>query len=427
MNSDSRRAFSLLIIAALVAALGPFTRFIAPEVEIHLGTITESVLYGLAILGAAFLLSWTTEAAEVDISKGLAVAVLAFIAVLPEYAVDASITWRAAKDPEIISLAVANMTGANRILIGLAWPMIFFIFWRSLRNKKNSTNMTATSVSDQTRVLKMPRSTSIELILLLAAVLYSFILPLKGGINIIDTAILFSIFGIYLYLIGRQASESPDLMGPALLIGRLPTNKRRLSLVLLFLFSAVMIFTAADPFAQGLEHTGEELGIDKFLLLQFVAPLASESPEFLVAGILAFRGHASLAMAALISSKLNQWTLLLGSLPLVFSASSGEVATLPLQDRQQLEVFLTAAHGLFAVVLFVNLKLDLKASLSLVFLFLIQAVLPSNEIRLAIGIIYLLLTFGLVYSRRNAIKLRFKDFWQEIRTPNSISKYDELS
>ena len=424
MNSDSRRAIYFLIIAAAVAAVGPFTRFIAPEIGLHLGTITESILYGLAILGAAFLLSWTTEAAEVDISKGLAVAVLAFIAVLPEYAVDASITWRAAKDPEIISLAVANMTGANRILIGVALPMIFFIFWRSLRNKKSSTESKASDASTPITILKMPRSTSVELILLLAAVLYSFILPLKGGITIIDTAILFSIFGGYLYLIGRQTSESPDLMGPALLIGTLPTNKRRLSLVLLFLFSAGIVFTAADPFAQGLEHTGEELGIDKFLLLQFVAPLASESPEFLVCGILAFRGHASLAMAALISSKLNQWTLLLGSLPLVFSASSGEITTLPLQDRQQLEIFLTAAQGLFAVALFMNLKVDMKATLSLVILFLIQAVLPYDEIRLAIGILYILLTFVLIYSRRNAIKLRFKDFWQEFRTPNSITESD---
>ena len=421
MNSDSRRAVYFLIIAALVAAIGPFTRFIAPEIGLDLGTITESALYGLAILGAAFLLSWTTEAAEVDISQGLAVAVLAFIAVLPEYAVDASITWRAAKDPEIISLAVANMTGANRILIGLAWPMIFFIFWRSLRNKKRSTESKVNDASTPIAILKMPRSTSVELILLLAAVLYSFILPLKGGITIIDTAILFSIFGGYLYLIGRQASESPDLMGPALLIGTLPTNKRRLSLILLFLFSAGIVFTAADPFAQGLEHTGEELGIDKFLLLQFVAPLASESPEFLVCGILAFRGHASLAMAALISSKLNQWTLLLGSLPLVFSASSGEIATLPLQDRQQLEVFLTAAQGLFAVALFMNLKLDMKASLSLVILFLVQAVLPYDEIRLAIGILYILLTFVLIYTRKNDIKLRVKDFWQECKTPNSIA------
>ena len=422
MNPDSRRALYFLVIAALVAVIGPFTRFIAPEIGLDLGTITESALYGLAILGAAFLLSWTTEAAEVDISQGLAVAVLAFIAVLPEYAVDASITWRAAKDPEIISLAVANMTGANRILIGLAWPLIFFIFWRSVRNKRSATESKTTDESTVKPILKMPRSVSVELILLLAAVLYSFILPLKGGITVIDTAILFSIFGGYLYLIGRQASESPDLMGPALLIGTLPTNKRRLSLVLLFLFSAGIVFTAADPFAQGLEHTGEELGIDKFLLLQFVAPLASESPEFLVCGILAFRGHASLAMAALISSKLNQWTLLLGGLPLVFSASSGEIATLPLQDRQQLEVFLTAAQGIFAVALFMNLKLDMKASVALVLLFMIQAVLPYDEIRLVIGILYILLTFLLIYSRRNGIKSRFRDFWQECKTPNSLTE-----
>jgi cation:H+ antiporter len=129
-------------------------------------------------------------------------------------------------------------------------------------------------------------------------------------------------------------------------------------------------------------------------------------------------------MAALISSKLNQWTLLLGSLPLVFSASSGEITTLPLQDRQQLEIFLTAAQGLFAVALFMNLKVDMKATLSLVILFLIQAVLPYDEIRLAIGILYILLTFVLIYSRRNAIKLRFKDFWQEFRTPNSITESD---
>ena len=129
-------------------------------------------------------------------------------------------------------------------------------------------------------------------------------------------------------------------------------------------------------------------------------------------------------MAALISSKLNQWTLLLGSLPLVFSASSGEITTLPLQDRQQLEVFLTAAQGLFAVALFMNLKLDMKASLSLVILFLIQAVLPYDEIRLAIGILYILLTFVLIYTRRNDIKLRVKDFWQECKTPNSIAESD---
>ena len=47
-----------------------------------------ALVYGIAIVGAAFVLSWAAEAAQVDISAGLALAVLALLAVLPEYAVD---------------------------------------------------------------------------------------------------------------------------------------------------------------------------------------------------------------------------------------------------------------------------------------------------------------------------------------------------
>jgi hypothetical protein len=46
-----------------------------------------ALIYGIAIIGAAFVLSWAAEAARVD-SAGLALAVLALTTVLPEYAVD---------------------------------------------------------------------------------------------------------------------------------------------------------------------------------------------------------------------------------------------------------------------------------------------------------------------------------------------------
>ena len=46
------------------------------------------LIYGGAVVAASFVLAWAAEAAEVDISGGLAVALLAVIAVLPEYAVD---------------------------------------------------------------------------------------------------------------------------------------------------------------------------------------------------------------------------------------------------------------------------------------------------------------------------------------------------
>jgi cation:H+ antiporter len=82
--------------------------------------VLETTLLGAAILGAAFVLSWAAEVAQLDISQTLAIAVLAFIAVLPEYAVDLFLAYRAGQGDEARRhLAVANMTGANRLLIGI--------------------------------------------------------------------------------------------------------------------------------------------------------------------------------------------------------------------------------------------------------------------------------------------------------------------
>ena len=73
---------------------------------------------------------------------------------------------------------------------------------------------------------------------------------------------------------------------------------------------------AAEPFAGALVAGGKELGIDEFLLVQWLAPLASEAPELLVAAVLALRGHDDSALGMLLSAKVNQWTLLVGSLPI---------------------------------------------------------------------------------------------------------------
>src|SRR5262245_63792680 len=75
----------------------------------------EALLSGAAIFGAAFLLSWAAELAQLEIPRGLAIAGLAVIAVLPEYAVDLYFAWQAAQDPTYIGYATANMTGANRL------------------------------------------------------------------------------------------------------------------------------------------------------------------------------------------------------------------------------------------------------------------------------------------------------------------------
>jgi cation:H+ antiporter len=352
-----------------------------------LGTIGDTLVYGLAIVACAFLLAWAAEAAEVDISAGLATVAVALIAVLPEYAVDMTFAWKAGRDLEFAPFAIANMTGGNRLLIGAAWPAVFFIFWyRSRRG-----------------LLRLERGHAVEVIALAAAAIYSFLLPLKGTIALYDTVFLGVIFGAYVFLVGRHETAEPELIGPSKTIGELPTVPRRLTLAALFLFAAGAILASADPFAEGLVHTGEQLGIDRFLLVQWLAPLASEAPEFLFASILAWRGRAAIAMGVVVSSAVNQWTLLVGGLPIAFSLSGATLHGLPLDTRQMEEVLLTAAQCTFAVAVVLSLSISVTEASLLLGLFALQFLIPFEGFRLAMAAGYLLMTAFIVIRQRRLV------------------------
>ncbi len=369
-----------ITLTTLAALSGPVLRFSGT----HLGTVPDTMIYGLTIVAAAFLLSWAAEAAEVDISQGLAIAFIALIAVLPEYAVDMTFAWKAGQDPEFAPYAVANMTGANRLLIGLGWPVVVSIFW--LRTKS--------------RRILLEGGHSVAVVALAAATLYSFTIPFTGTIGLYDTVILLAIFIGYVYVIARAPSETPELVGPALSIGTLPRRQRRLAIGAIFVFAAATILAAAEPFAEGLVESGGVLGIDEFLLVQWVAPLASEAPEFLIAGILAFRGRGAVAIGVLLSSKVNQWTLLIGGLPVVYGFSAGSLGGLPLDDRQALEVMLTAAQSAFAVSLLISLTLSTRQAMLLFGLFAVQFAIPTTTVRIVISVVYLVLTVGIVIAKR---------------------------
>jgi len=353
-----------------MAALG------VPGVVMRLGgfhpdPIFDSIIFGIAILGAAFLLSWGAEASEMDISQGMALAVIALIAVLPEYAVDAVLAWKAGADPAQAEkgLAIANMTGGNRLLIGVAWPLVFVLFFYRTKIKE----------------LVVDRQRALELTFLAIATAYVIFIPLRNHVTLIDTMVLVSMFGCYVFFTARQESEEVELVGPARSIGHMPKRKRRVSIIVLLVYSASVIFASAEPFADGLVETGEKLGISEFLLIQWLAPLASEAPEVLIASLLAWRGRAAVGMGALISSKVNQWTLLIGTLPIAFSLSAGEfhlTGGLPLDDRQREEIFLTAAQSAFAIAVFANLKMGKAEALLLFVLFATQLFITNEQVRI---------------------------------------------
>src|SRR5687767_553086 len=193
--------------------------------EPHLSEPLLALLYGLAIVGAAFLLSWAAEVAQLDISAGLAIAVLAFIAVLPEYAVDLVFAIKGGNSYEEFgrdcpptgggsespcSLALANMTGANRLLIGIGWAMVVFVAWWQWRKR---------SQPERGQEIVLDKTHSVELSFLAVATAWSLSIPLRRSITLLDAAVLVSIFIAYTVRISRAPAEEPHLVGPARWIG----------------------------------------------------------------------------------------------------------------------------------------------------------------------------------------------------------------
>ncbi|MDA2933007.1 sodium:calcium antiporter [Acidobacteria bacterium AH-259-D05] len=370
----------LFFIAATVGITLPalYMRWYHIQIDPRL----DSIIFGLGILGAAFLLSWAAEVAQMDVSRGLALAMLALIAILPEYAVDLYFAWVAAYEPEYAHYATANMTGANRLLVGGGWSFIVLLFCLKFRKK----------------ALHLDQANRVEIAYLTAATIYAFTIPIKGQLNLVDCLFLVGIFGAYAWRTAVMKVHEPELVGPARLIARLSKARRRLVNAILFAFSGFVIFASAEPFAEGLLDSGRMLGIDEYFLVQWLAPIASEAPEFIIAALWTLRGDAQAAIGALISSKVNQWTLLVGTIPLVYSISLGAVGQMPLDQRQNHEILLTAAQSIFAVMILMNLKMNLWEAGGLFFLFAAQLVYP--EIRVEVTFLYILLALVLLFRRR---------------------------
>jgi cation:H+ antiporter len=392
---------------------------------LHVPDPAAALLFGAAIVGAAFLLSWAAEVAQLDVSAGLAIAVLALIAVLPEYAVDMVFAWKGgvavaahgaschppgASGETACSLALANMTGANRLLIGIGWSMVVFVAW--FRSRRAGAPI---------REVRLERSHAVEVSFLALATVYSLTLPLKHSVTLWDALVLVGIFVAYTVRVSRAPAEEPQLVGPARLIGTLSTHRRRVAVGGLFAFSAAVILLCAEPFADALVETGRELGISEFLLVQWLAPLASEAPELLVAGLYAWRLNTNPGLGTLVSSKVNQWTLLVGTLPIVFAVAVGGLHGLPIDGHQREELFLTAAQSFFALAVLATLSISTREALLLFTLFwaqfVIGAAVPDSAGGIELVIVamaYLLLGAAILAGERRILPALLRD---GLRTP----------
>lgn len=398
------RQMALAVLAFGITLPGVVLKF---TVE-HPDPLLAAFLYGTAIVGAAFMISWAAEIIQLDVGGGLALALLALIAVLPEYAVDFVLTADAGREFARTGAAdlygpraLANMTGANQLLIGFGWPLVIILgTWRVRRMRATPSQAQMATPND----VSLSRAQSVDIAYLAIASIYGMTLFLKDTLTPFDALVLVSIYVAYMIRLSKASPGEPHLVGPSAYIGSLSKWRRRVINYVLFALSAAVIVIVAEPFAESLIEFGAQVGVSDFLLIKWLAPFASEAPELLIASLFAWRLAARTGIGALISSKVNQWTLLVGTLPIVFMVFAGQVHGLPLNEVQRDELWVTATQSVFAVAIIASRSISTREAWAMFTLFLIQLAeswLAEIEVishgfaaaaRVGVGVMFLLAT-----------------------------------
>jgi cation:H+ antiporter len=323
-----------------------------------------------SILSSAFVVAWGAECAQFYISQGLALALLAWIQVLPEFAVEAVIAWH--RD---VPLMTANFTGALRLLTGLGWPMIWVVYALSRR---------ARGEQQFWRPIELDPEHAVEVVGLTPALLYFGYIVWKGTLGLVDAGVLLLVYATYLVILQRippkQQEEIEDTgLVPRLVLG-LASPWRPITVVALFIVGGLMLYFTAHPFLKSMIGLATTLGVSQFVFVQWVAPFLSEFPEFTTTSYWArSRGKAGMALMNMASSNINQWTVLAAMIPIVYSISSGSAADVPMAAHR-VELLLTLLQGALGVVLLSNFNFQAYEALGLLLLWVVQFAVPDSRV-----------------------------------------------
>jgi cation:H+ antiporter len=305
-----------------------------------------------SILFSAFLVAWAAEAAQFMISQGLALAILAWLQTLPEFAVEAVIAWEAGKDPSVTHLAIANFTGAIRLLLGLGWPMIYFVAAMSAVVNRRRRTWAEIHLDDEH---------CIEVVGLVPPLLYFIWVWYKGSISLVDAAVLTSLYTAYLFVLWRVP---PKEEGGIEDVGRVPravlnlkTRMRWTAIISLFAAGGTLLYFTAHPFLESMLALALFFGVSDFVFVQWVAPFLSEFPEKVSAFYWARKvSTAPMALMNMVSSNINQWTVLAAMIPVVYSLSVGEPTALRFDGPQRDEILITILQSILGVLILSNMR-----------------------------------------------------------------------
>jgi cation:H+ antiporter len=348
-----------------------------------------SALYTFpSILASAMVIGWAAEAAQFLMAQGLALAILAWLQTLPEYAVEFVIAWQAGKDPAKTHLMIANLTGSLRLLTGLGWPMIYFVWAiarRRMERRMAGAGITRDCLDPRGRPVRgglcLEPEHSVEIIFLIPAVLYFLLILVKGNFAIYDSAVLLAIYISYLLALRRipPQPEDPEELDaiPKRILAMRP-RPRTICIGGLFLLGGGILLFMVEPFVQSMLAVAVSMGVAPFIFVQWVAPFLSEFPEKVTAFNWARRvKFAPMAVMNFVSSNFNQWTVLAATLPIVYSISGGRLQAIHFDAFQTHEILLTISQSMVALVLLANLHIARYEAAGILALFLIQFFKPG--------------------------------------------------
>jgi cation:H+ antiporter len=343
--------FALLLVAAPLSESSPWAAlWTAP-----------------CILLASLLIAWGAEAAQFFVAQGFALAILAWMQTLPEFAVEAVLAWKQQTD-----LLLANLTGALRLLTGLAWPLIYLTAAVVHRRRARAP----------LRKIHLDAEHSIEVVGLILPLLYAVFIWWKENLHIYDAVVLIIFYGAYLALLTRLPPQShegiEDLEAIPRSIVRAPRTTRIVAIVACFVAGGTLIYFTAEPFLGSLVAVAGALGLPSFVVIQWLAPVISEFPELASTFYFARQENkATVALMNIASSNINQWTLLVAMLPIVFSMSHGAPTPIMFDPAQESELLLTIAQSMVAMIFLINMEFAWWEALAMFILFAIQFVLPA--------------------------------------------------
>ena len=279
----------------------------------------------------------------------------------------------AAKDPSKIHLVTANFTGSLRLFVGLGWPMVYFVAFFFGKRK---------GIKPVSWTIHLEDEQSIAVLTLLPAIFYFSWIYFKSTLTLWDAAVLAAIYFTYLFLLSKmppqEAEEMEDLGPVPRAIMKLPKKNGLWTIALLFVAGGAILWFTAHPFLDSMLAVAVTFGVSEFVFVQWLAPFLSEFPEQLSAYRWARSvKKAPMALANFVSSSINQWTILVATVPVIYSIGLGHPGHIAFDEHQKVEILLTIVQSYLGFLFLVSMDFALFEAVGLFGLWLCQFLVPS--------------------------------------------------